>query len=164
MEYITTPWREEYIKKVFKMKGCIFCQALKKKDDKQSFILYRGIHNFVLLNKYPYTPGHLMIAPYKHLSSIELAEKEATDEMTELLRKCLSLLRKQYNPQGFNTGMNIGQSAGAGVADHYHLHIIPRWSGDSNFMPLIGKTKVVLEDLHTSYDKLLSCFEKAREK
>jgi len=164
MEYITTPWREEYIKKVFKMKGCIFCQALKKKDDKQSFILYRGIHNFVLLNKYPYTPGHLMIAPYKHLSSIELAEKEATDEMTELLRRCLSLLRKQYNPQGFNTGMNIGQSAGAGVADHYHLHIIPRWSGDSNFMPLIGKTKVVLEDLHTSYDKLLSCFEKEREK
>jgi len=105
-----------------------------------------------------------MIAPYKHLSSIELAEKEATDEMTELLRKCLSLLRKQYNPQGFNTGMNIGQSAGAGVADHYHLHIIPRWSGDSNFMPLIGKTKVVLEDLHTSYEKLLSYFEKVREK
>jgi ATP adenylyltransferase len=164
MEYITTPWREEYIKKVFKMKGCIFCQALKKKDDKRSFILYRGVHNFVLLNKYPYTPGHLMIAPYKHLSSIELAEKEATDEMTELLRKCLSLLRKQYNPQGFNTGMNIGQSAGAGVADHYHLHIIPRWSGDSNFMPLIGKTKVVLEDLHTSYEKLLSYFEKVREK
>lgn len=164
MEYITTPWREEYIKKVFKMKGCIFCQALKKKDDKKSFILYRGIHNFVLLNKYPYTPGHLMIAPYEHLSSIELAEKEATDEMTELLRRCLSLLRKQYNPQGFNTGMNIGQSAGAGVADHYHLHIIPRWAGDSNFMPLIGKTKVVLEDLHTSYDKLLSCFEKARGK
>ena len=146
------------------MKGCIFCQALKKKDDKRSFILYRGVHNFVLLNKYPYTPGHLMIAPYKHLSSIELAEKEATDEMTELLRKCLSLLRKQYNPQGFNTGMNIGQSAGAGVADHYHLHIIPRWSGDSNFMPLIGKTKVVLEDLHTSYEKLLSYFEKVREK
>jgi ATP adenylyltransferase len=137
---------------------------LKKKNDKQSFILYRGIHNFVLLNKYPYTPGHLMIAPYKHLNSIELAEKEATDEMTELLKKCLSLLRKQYNPQGFNTGMNIGQCAGAGVADHYHLHIIPRWAGDSNFMPLIGKTKVVLEDLYTSYDKLLRYFEKTREK
>jgi ATP adenylyltransferase len=99
MEYITTPWREEYIKKVFKMKGCIFCQALKKKDDKRSFILYRGVHNFVLLNKYPYTPGHLMIAPYKHLSSIELAEKEATDEMTELLRKCLSLLRNSIIPR-----------------------------------------------------------------
>jgi ATP adenylyltransferase len=164
MEYITTPWREEYIKKLIKMKGCIFCQALKKKNDKQSFILYRGIHNFVLLNKYPYTPGHLMIAPYKHLASIELAEKEATDEMTELLKKCLTLLRKQYNPHGFNTGMNIGQCAGAGVADHYHLHIIPRWAGDSNFMPLIGNTKVVLEDLYTSYDKLLRYFEKAREK
>ncbi len=160
MEYITTPWREEYIKKVFKMKGCIFCQALKTKDDKQSLILYRGLHNFVMLNKYPYTPGHLMIAPYKHLSSIELAEKEATDEMTELLKKCLILLREHYQPQGFNTGMNIGRSAGAGVADHYHLHIIPRWSGDSNFMPIIGKTRVVLEDLHTSYDKLLSLFNK----
>ena len=105
-----------------------------------------------------------MIAPYKHLGSIELAEKEATDEMTELLKKCLSLLRRQYHPQGFNTGMNIGQCAGAGVADHYHMHIIPRWAGDSNFMPLIGKTKVVLEDLYTSYDKLLRYFEKAREK
>jgi len=164
MEYITAPWREEYVKKLMKMKECIFCKALKKKNDKQSFILYRGIHNFVLLNKYPYTPGHLMIAPYKHLGSIELAEKEATDEMTELLKKCLSLLRRQYHPQGFNTGMNIGQCAGAGVADHYHMHIIPRWAGDSNFMPLIGKTKVVLEDLYTSYDKLLRYFEKAREK
>jgi len=164
MEYITAPWREEYVKKLMKMKECIFCKALKKKNDKQSFILYRGIHNFVLLNKYPYTPGHLMIAPYKHLGSIELAEKEATDEMIELLKKCLSLLRRQYHPQGFNTGMNIGQCAGAGVADHYHMHIIPRWAGDSNFMPLIGKTKVVLEDLYTSYDKLLRYFEKAREK
>ena len=162
MEYITAPWREEYVKRLIKMKECIFCKALKKKNDKQSFILYRGIHNFVLLNKYPYTPGHLMIAPYKHLGSIELAEKEATDEMTELLKKCLSLLRRQYHPQGFNTGMNIGQCAGAGVADHYHMHIIPRWAGDSNFMPLIGKTKVVLEDLYTSYDKLLRYFEKAR--
>jgi ATP adenylyltransferase len=164
MEYITAPWREEYVKKVFKMKGCIFCQALKTKNDKKSFILYRGVHNFILLNKYPYTPGHLMIAPYKHLDSIEFADKEAADEMTELLKKCLRLLRKHYHPQGFNTGMNIGQCAGAGVADHYHLHIIPRWSGDSNFMPLIGKTKVFLEDLSASYDKLLSSFKKAREK
>ncbi len=164
MEYITAPWREEYVKKVFKMKGCIFCQALKQKNDKQTFILHRGIHNFILLNKYPYTPGHLMIAPYKHLCSIELAEKEATDEMTEFLKTCLKLLKKQYNPHGFNTGMNIGRSAGAGVADHYHMHIIPRWVGDSNFMPLIGKTKVILEDLHTSYGQLLLLFDKERVK
>ncbi len=160
MEYITAPWREEYVKRVFKMKGCIFCQALKQKNDKRAFILHRGVHNFILLNKYPYTPGHLMIAPYEHLNSIELAENQATDEMTELLKICLKLLRKHYNPHGFNTGMNIGRSAGAGVADHYHMHVIPRWVGDSNFMPLIGKTKVVLEDLHTSYNQLFLLFDK----
>jgi ATP adenylyltransferase len=158
MEYITAPWREEYVKKVFKMKGCIFCQALEQKKDKQFFVLDRAGYNFVLLNKYPYTPGHLMIAPYKHLNSIELAGKKTTEEMMELLKKCLKILRKEYSPQGFNTGMNIGHSAGAGVADHYHLHIIPRWIGDSNFMPLVGKTKVVLKDLHTTYDQLLSHF------
>lgn len=160
MEYITAPWREEYVKKAFRMKECIFCKALKQRNDRKAFILFRGTHNFVLLNKYPYTPGHLMIAPYKHLSSIEMAEKEATDEMTELLKTCLRHLRKQYNPQGFNTGMNIGHSAGAGVADHYHLHIIPRWVGDANFMPLIGKTRVVLEDLYTTYDQLNKLFAK----
>ncbi len=160
MEYITAPWREEYIKKVSKMEGCIFCLALKENKDKKFFILYRGRYNFILLNKYPYTPGHLMIAPYKHLNSIELAEKGSAEELIELLKKCLRILREQYNPHGFNTGMNIGHSAGAGVADHYHLHIIPRWIGDSNFMPLVGKTKVVLKDLHTTYDQLFSHFQK----
>ena len=159
MEYIAAPWREEYVKKVFKMKGCIFCKAMKQKNDRECFILYRGKHNFILLNKYPYTPGHLMIAPNEHLDSIESAEKESTDEMIELLKKCLRILKEQYKPQGFNTGMNIGHSAGAGVADHYHLHIIPRWVGDSNFMPLVGKTKVVLQDLHTTYDRLLPHFQ-----
>jgi ATP adenylyltransferase len=159
MEYIAAPWREGYVKKVFKMKECIFCHALKQKNDRQCLILHRGDHNFILLNKYPYTPGHLMIAPYAHLASIELADKKSAEEMIELLTKCLRILREQYKPQGFNTGMNIGHSAGAGVADHYHLHIIPRWIGDSNFMPLIGKTKVVLEDLHTTYDRLLSHFK-----
>ena len=159
MEYITAPWREEYVKKVFKMKGCIFCQAVKEKNDAACFVLYRGNHNFVLLNKYPYTPGHLMIAPYKHLDSIELADRKSSGELMELLTLCLGILREHYKPQGFNTGMNIGHSAGAGVAHHYHMHIIPRWMGDSNFMPLIGKTKVVLQDLHTTYDQLLTHFK-----
>jgi ATP adenylyltransferase len=159
MEYLATPWREEYVKEVFKMKGCVFCRALKQKNDRECFILYRGEHHFVLLNKYPYNPGHLMIAPYQHLDSIELADKESSGEMIELLTRCLGILRKHYRPQGFNTGMNIGHSAGAGVADHYHMHIIPRWIGDSNFMPLVGKTKVVLKDLHTTYDQLLVYFQ-----
>lgn len=164
MTYITAPWREEYVKKVFRVKECIFCRALKQKNERDMLILHKEKHNFVLLNKYPYTPGHLMIAPYKHLDSIELADKESAHEMMELLKRCLRILRQQYNPQGFNTGMNIGQSAGAGVTDHYHLHIIPRWTGDSNFMPLVGKTKVVLEDLNTTYDHLLSHFQKKDKK
>ena len=140
------------------MTECIFCQALQTKKDSEVFILHRAKHNFIILNRYPYTPGHLMIAPYEHLDSIEKAEKSVTDEMADLLKKSLSVLRQTYRPHGFNTGMNIGHSAGAGVADHYHLHVIPRWTGDANFMPLIGKTKVVIEDIETTYKKLKSHF------
>ena len=140
------------------MTECIFCQALQTKKDSEVFILHRAKHNFIILNRYPYTPGHLMIAPYEHLDSIEKAEKPVTDEMADLLKKSLSVLRQTYRPHGFNTGMNIGHSAGAGVADHYHLHVIPRWTGDANFMPLIGKTKVVIEDIETTYEKLKSRF------
>jgi ATP adenylyltransferase len=159
MKYITAPWREEYVKKASKMTECIFCLAINK-EDKEAHILYRGEHNFIILNRYPYTPGHLMIAPYKHLNSIEKADKETTDEMTDLLKLCIKNLRQHYHPHGFNTGMNIGRSAGAGVVDHYHLHVIPRWAGDSNFMPLVGKTKVVIESVDSSYDKIAHLFYK----
>jgi len=159
MEYITAPWREEYVVSTSKMKACVFCCALKKKADQDAHILYRGDYNFILLNKYPYTPGHLMIAPYQHIDSIEKSDKASSYEMTDLLKLTVGILRKRYAPHGFNTGMNIGQSAGAGVADHYHMHIIPRWTGDSNFMPLVGKTKVVIEDLETTYRRLQPLFK-----
>lgn len=162
MEYISAPWRKEYVRRISKMSGCIFCQALKSKDDRGAFILFRGAHNFVVLNKYPYTSGHLMIAPYKHLSSFERATKESTNEMTDLLKLSLKVLKKKYCPQGFNTGMNLGTCAGAGVADHYHLHVIPRWTGDSHFMPIVGETKVMMEDLETTYDRLFPLFQKAK--
>ncbi|NOR11803.1 MAG: HIT domain-containing protein [Candidatus Aminicenantes bacterium] len=160
MKYITAPWREEYVKEASKMTECIFCQAVNMKDNRETHILYRGEHNFIILNRYPYTPGHLMIAPYIHMDSIEKADKGATDEMTDLLKFSIKILRQHYRPHGFNTGMNIGRSAGAGVADHYHLHVIPRWTGDSNFMPLIGKTKVVIEGVDSSYEKLVPLFRK----
>ncbi len=160
MKYITAPWREEYVKEASKMKECIFCQAINMKENREAYILYRGEHNFIILNRYPYTPGHLMIAPNMHIDSIEKADKNATDEMTDLLKFSIKTLRQHYRPHGFNTGMNIGRSAGAGVADHYHLHVIPRWTGDSNFMPLIGKTKVVIEGVDSSYDKLVHLFHK----
>ncbi len=164
MEYITAPWREEYVKKVCQKNECIFCQALKLKNDRKAYILFRSTHNFIMLNKFPYTPGHLMIAPYTHISFFERAKKESTDEMTELLKLSLKILRKNYHPHGFNTGMNLGRSAGAGVADHYHLHVIPRWTGDSNFMPIIGKTKVVIEELNTTYEELLPLFQKKKNR
>lgn len=160
MEYISTPWREEYVKNIYKMTECIFCRALKLKDDRKAYILYRGTHNFIMLNKFPYTPGHLIIAPYRHIASFERAKKEITAEMTDVLKLSLKVLKKKYHPHGFNTGMNLGKSAGAGVAEHYHLHVIPRWVGDSNFMPLVGKTKVTIEDLNTTYDRLLPVFQK----
>lgn len=160
MEYLTAPWRERYVRSLGKERGCIFCRAWRQGRDRRALILYRGVHNFILLNRFPYTPGHLMIAPYEHLASLEKTDKAVRDEMGDLLTMSLRALRKRYNPQGFNTGMNIGQCAGAGVVDHYHLHIICRWSGDSNFMPLVGKTKVLLEDLDTTYRKLLPHFKK----
>lgn len=162
MEYIFAPWRKEYVRRISKISECIFCRALKMEDDRKAFILYRGEKNFIVLNKYPYTPGHLMIAPYKHLSSFERAQKGSTDEMADLLKLSLKILKKKYRPHGFNTGMNLGNSAGAGVANHFHLHVIPRWTGDSNFMPLVGKTKVVIEDLQTTYAQLLPLFRRAK--
>lgn len=162
MEYIFAPWRKEYVRKISKMSECIFCRALKMKDDKKAFILYRAKKNFILLNKYPYNPGHLMIAPYDHLASFDRAKKESTDEMADLLKFSLRILQKKYRPHGFNAGMNLGNSAGAGVADHYHLHVIPRWTGDSNFMAIVGKTKVVIEDIETTYIQLLPLFQRAK--
>jgi ATP adenylyltransferase len=161
MEYIASPWRAEYVKKVFQTKGCVFCQAQKSKDPAEAFILARAEHNFVLLNKYPYTPGHLIIAPLAHLDSLEKASRDSSAELIELLKLCLTLLREHYRPHGFNTGMNLGQSAGAGVIHHYHTHVIPRWTGDSNFMPLVGNTKVVIETLDSTYAQLQPLFQKA---
>ncbi|MBU1185931.1 MAG: HIT domain-containing protein [Acidobacteria bacterium] len=162
MKYIAAPWRADYVKKVFEMKGCVFCRALKSEIDKDVHILYRGRYNFVMLNRYPYNPGHLMIAPFGHCDSIEKAEKDSSDEMMDLIKNSMSLLRDHYSPQGFNTGMNIGRSSGAGVESHYHFHIIPRWIGDSNFMPIIGQTKVVIEDLDTTYSDLKPLFDEMK--
>ncbi|MBN2200103.1 MAG: HIT domain-containing protein [Candidatus Aminicenantes bacterium] len=160
MEFLTAPWREEYIRKLCRRsKSCVLCAALKKKDDKRAYILHRGNHNFVILNKFPYTPGHLMIAPFRHLDRFEKASQPAAEELADMLRDCLRILESRYRPQGFNVGMNLGKSAGAGVTDHYHLHIVCRWEGDSNFMPLVGGTRVFIEDLDTAYARLRPLFQ-----
>lgn len=164
MEYISSPWRAEYVKKAFQTKGCVFCEAQRIADPAEAFLLLRADYNFILLNRYPYTPGHLIIAPLAHLDSIEKADKASSDELIDLLKLSLSVLRKHYRPHGFNTGMNLGQSAGAGVIHHYHTHVIPRWTGDSNFMPLVGNTKVVIETLDQTYQHLLPLFQNSRLK
>ena len=139
--------------------SCILCDAVKNPaDDEKNFVLHRGAHTFVILNLYPYISGHLMIAPYAHLGEFDAAPKEATDEMMDLAKRCQTALREVYRPQGFNVGMNLGRAAGAGVAGHIHLHIMPRWMGDTNFMTSVAETRVLPEDLPTTYRKLREKF------
>ncbi len=156
--YIFAPWRVTYIKELLnKNKGCIFCEALKK-EDRDSLILYRGEKNFIIMNLYPYTPGHIMIAPYRHIDNFEDTTKEESHEMIELAKLSIKILRKYSSPDGFNIGMNLGKSAGAGEVGHYHLHIVPRWEGDSNFMAVFSKTKVISQEVKKVYQDLLPYF------
>lgn len=160
MRYISAPWRADYVRKALSMKRCIFCEALKSRDDRSATVLYRGRRNFLLLNRYPYTPGHLLIAPKRHVADFADARLDERAELADLLQVAIRVLRTSYAPHGFNTGMNLGQSAGAGVAGHYHLHVVPRWTGDANFMPLVGATRVFIEDLDATFKKLRPLFDK----
>ena len=162
MRYIAAPWRAAYVRTIDAQTGCVFCRAARVKDDGEVYILHRGRHAFVLLNTYPYLPGHLMIAPYKHRADYAKAPRALTAEMDALLQRSLKALTAAYHPAGFNTGMNLGRSAGAGVADHFHLHVVPRWTGDSNFMPIVGRTKVVMEDLDMTWARLRPLFRDRR--
>jgi ATP adenylyltransferase len=164
MRYIAAPWRADYVRSTPSMKSCFFCEAVKGRDDRAAAVLLRGRHNVILLNRFPYTPGHLMIAPRRHVADFVEARPGERAELAELLRTSLRVLRRAYAPQGFNTGMNLGASAGAGVAGHYHLHVVPRWTGDSNFMPLVGATRVFIEDLDTTYQKLRPLFDGERRR
>lgn len=162
MRYVSTPWRAEYVRNHLKMKDCIFCAARKDRDDRRSAVLYRGKRNFVLLNRYPYSPGHLMIAPNRHLADFAEARADERDEAAELLQVAIRIVRDRFSPGGFNVGMNLGRPAGAGVPGHYHLHLVPRWTGDAHFMPIIGGTRVFIEDLDTTYQGLRPLFDKVR--
>jgi ATP adenylyltransferase len=139
--------------------SCIFCKIVTSPtDDEKNLVLHRGTNNFVILNLYPYISGHLMVAPYAHLGELDAAPKETTDEMMDLVKRCQTALRRAYSPEGFNVGMNLGRVAGAGIADHIHLHIMPRWSGDTNFMTSVAETRVLSEDLPTTFNKLRDKF------
>lgn len=153
MDWLWSPWRYRYLQQEPES-GCIFCKKAAENRDEENFIVFRGGLNFILLNLYPYTTGHMMVAPYEHVATLEEARPEALAEMIALARRCEAALAQVYRPKGFNIGMNIGESAGAGVAGHIHLHALPRWPGDVNFMTAIGETRVIPEDLPVTWRKL----------
>jgi ATP adenylyltransferase len=154
MRKIWAPWRIEYIRGE-KAKECIFCQKSKENSDRENYILFRGANNFVILNTYPYNPGHLMVATYRHLADLEELSEEELFEHFDLVRKSARALTEAYKPQGFNIGINLGRIAGAGVEDHVHTHIIPRWSGDTNFITVVSDIRVIPEALDATYAELL---------
>jgi ATP adenylyltransferase len=135
---------------------CFFCDAVARTDDAETLIVYRGAKNFIILNRFPYTSGHVMVVPYAHVPSLGECEADALDEMMQLAQRVEGAFRQNYNPDGMNIGMNLGRAAGAGVADHIHMHVLPRWFGDSNFMTVTGETRVHPEELSTTYQRLRS--------
>lgn len=157
MEHIFSPWRYKYIASADKETGCVFCRA-RDGNDRDFLIVHRGDLNFIILNLYPYTSGHLMIVPYEHADSLAAVDGRTTAEMMEMAKRAQTALEAEYHPDGFNIGMNLGRSAGAGVADHIHLHVVPRWTGDANFVSIVGETRVLPEDLATTYEKLKRYF------
>lgn len=135
-------------------KGCVFCNRIRRKSDRKDLILHRGKHAFVILNKYPYNPGHLMVVPNRHVSSLGDLKPKEHEEMFRLLVRAEQAMTKAMRPQGFNMGMNLGKAAGAGIDDHLHVHAIPRWFADTNFWPVIGETKSIPQHLFDTYDLL----------
>lgn len=163
MENLWSPWRYDYIASAgsesSKSTGCVFCEIQKSPErDETNFVLHRASHNFVVLNIYPYISGHLLVVPFQHIAELDAAAKETTDELMDLTKRCQSALREAYQPAGFNIGMNLGRAGGAGIADHLHIHIMPRWIGDTNFMSTVGNTRVIPEELATTYNKLKDKF------
>ena len=163
METLWSPWRSEYIAsgagEETQSLSCVFCEIQKSPErDETNFVLHRASRNFIVLNIYPYISGHLLIVPFEHVAELDAAAKETTDQLMDLTKRCQTALRKVYQPTGFNIGMNLGRAAGAGIVGHIHVHIMPRWTGDTNFISTIGNTRVIPEDLATTYSKLRKSF------
>jgi ATP adenylyltransferase len=161
MDRLWSPWRYQYVQKTKTSTECIFCRMAAEQADEQNFIVHRASRNFVVLNLYPYTTGHMMVVPYEHVDSLEGASSETLEQMILCARQCVKHLREVYRPDGFNVGMNLGDIAGAGIAGHIHMHVLPRWSGDANFMTTVGETRVLPEDLPVTYRKLSQAFRSA---
>jgi len=154
MDYLWTPWRYAYVSNAGLAPGCVFCNAAELGDDEKARITFRGEHCFVILNTFPYTSGHVMIVPYQHLDELQKLAQPAAQEMMGLSQRLERVLRDLYHPDGINLGMNIGKAAGAGVAGHIHMHVLPRWVADANFMTVVGETRVLPESLDVTWKRI----------
>jgi len=159
MKILWAPWRMKYIRSCSKDSECFLCRALSEDKDEENLILLRGEKSFIIMNRYPYNNGHLMIAPKRHVGDLLQLNDGELIEMIKMIKLAVKALKSEYNPDGFNIGLNLGRAAGAGLEDHLHMHIIPRWVGDTNFMPLISETKTIPELLTESYSRLKKYFE-----
>ncbi|MFC1866397.1 HIT domain-containing protein [Chloroflexota bacterium] len=160
MDYLWAPWRIEYIKiaKEEAKKGCILCSKPAAADDRNNLILHRGKHSFIIMNAYPYNSGHLMVAPKRHVANLEDLEDAERNELFAFVSHSIAVMKKTFNAEGFNVGMNLGRIAGAGIDTHIHAHVVPRWVGDTNFMPVTGDIRIVNEAILETYDKLVGKF------
>ena len=161
MTHLWTPWRSVYMQQKNDKTRCIFCDALASPSDEENLVIYRGESTFAILNRYPYTSGHLMIAPNLHVSRLAQISEKTAGEIMDLTRRAEEIIEHVYHPDGLNLGMNLGQAAGAGIEQHIHMHVLPRWNGDANFMTSIGDTRVIPESLRDTYFKLKQAFSAA---
>ena len=159
MDYLWTPWRYAYVTAGGKTSGCIFCDLPKAGDDAKAHIVYRAAHSYIVLNTFPYTPGHVMVVPFAHLDELQKLPTDAAHEMMDLSQKMERVLRQLYAPDGVNLGMNIGKAAGAGVAGHIHMHVLPRWVADANFVSVVGETRILPETLDVTYERIKTALE-----
>jgi len=160
MDVLWAPWRRKYVTAGAKEPGCVLCRALEQADGPESLVVHVGAHDFVVMNLYPYNAGHVMIAPRRHVATLHDTIPEELTEMTVLARRLEEVFGEVYKPDGMNVGMNLGKPAGAGVADHIHLHVVPRWTGDTNFMGVVGGTRVIAEDPREACARLRPYFAK----
>lgn len=159
MKVLWAPWRMAYIKDARKPRACIFCRKPRERRDRGNYLLYRGRYTFAIMNLFPYNSGHLLVAPYAHVDSLDQLADDAALDLLRVTNLSLRILRAELRPEGFNVGINLGRVAGAGIEAHVHLHIVPRWNGDTNFMPLFGETRVMPEHLDATYRKLRKRFD-----
>ncbi len=157
MRVLWAPWRMAYVKNASKTKSCIFCEALRMSDE-EALVVFRGEHTIIMLNKFPYNTAHVMIAPKRHVPRPDLLTDEEALDMHKALSITLRAIDREYTPQGYNIGLNLGRVAGAGIESHMHIHVVPRWSGDSNYMPITASTKVIPEDLLVTFTRLKKAF------